>query len=456
MARYGVWPLQPPIVPIQPPGALAFTSSRLKLASIILAGGMPEPQGRGISPTRRARQCRRSRPPCTNTNAAAAPVISSCLVEDATPTQLLVTMAPGVPPMLPTSGITGLSARHDAVSWDTPTVDRTAVNQFTMTFPTAATAGQAVDVSYDQASGNITNSTPTELATTTNFACTNNVQPDALTLTQTASRCHSAEVLPPAQWLAEENLGCPGVVYGGKALLVFQLAITGDTPPAFTLQLECADNVSGSYRVGNTFAGHLVRFVDSDLFANNATIGSRLLSDPGGGSVFQVGRYVDSDSAFQPELIIVEPADTERVFSVELSPLATAADTVTCRLVFDDGTAVGSAPPSPPGLRGAGKRLLVHPWGLLGRPRAERREKGNVVVKQLHGYSPSGSSKKSITGGVRSVRTWPKKPCGTAADRRWSSTVTDVSPSKGKSMGRNTLCSPHAKTNCVPPHHGAG
>jgi len=113
----------------------------------------------------------------TNTIQTTAPGFFSCAVDAGQATTLKVVFdSAGQGPMQPATGCTGLTARRDTVNWPVSSCARFGTTtRMDLTMTTSAVAGEAIDVSYSQATGNITNNVGIESSNFTNQACTNNL-----------------------------------------------------------------------------------------------------------------------------------------------------------------------------------------------------------------------------------------------------------------------------------------
>lgn len=109
------------------------------------------------------------------------PTVDSAIVRAATPTLFEICFATANPPMLPTSGCTGITLSGTIAA--PSSCARNSSNNKCMDVTLDAEPGptDVITMNYSQASGNITDSTPTEVAETSGFAVINNVGTSLLT-----------------------------------------------------------------------------------------------------------------------------------------------------------------------------------------------------------------------------------------------------------------------------------
>ena len=289
----------------------------------------------------------------TDIGAYEAPLIAFCSVEAATPTVVNITLTNNhAPPMLPATGVTGISARANTVAKiNNGNAIRTGDNRIDQTVTVAFIAGQAIDISIAATNltdsaliGNLTNQPFVQ--TVSNFSCTNNTAgAPAHVFTQAAFRFHSlrgteAAPLGTPYATAPENSNILVRVGGSVRLRLAVTCTTADCPPTGFYPRYSRN--AGAYTViPNTFTADNIGFCgvgpDSDI-PTNGTATTDQLSTAG---TFVAGALVRTSNAI-PTVDIALNGKTELEYCIAFDTDTTAGDSYDVRLYQQDGTALNA------------------------------------------------------------------------------------------------------------------
>lgn len=244
-------------------------------------------------------------------------------------------------PMTPASGITGISCRRNGAAWTVSgTCDRQGATCMRCNMSASAVAGETLDCSYSQGSGNWvdSDSVPNEAATVTNASIDNTLSggpPAPGTLVAEGARWRAAEVAGEAfnhlssilnGTLNNAIVLAPGALVQGR----FQFSCQGAT--ACTTQsyhLACSTNGGSTwFTVADTFGGNVVACgEDSTVTSQGATtdvLGS-------GTGTFRAGTFNKLGSCTSQALDL-SSQHTELVFVLQVATDATPGTAVVCEV----------------------------------------------------------------------------------------------------------------------------
>jgi hypothetical protein len=295
-------------------------------------------------------------------------VHATCSVENATPTVINITYTNNrYPPLLPSTGITGYSARENAGAKTVTSAVRVGDNQVNVTVSAAFSAGTTID--YSWSGGNLTDSAAIggtqyhSLRAITNQSCTNNVSgASSATLTQTAFRFHdvrgteAAPVVKPYPGAAS-NLHITSVP-GGKVRLRLKVACTVADCAPLGMALRYSRN-GGSYTaVPDSFGADNIRFygtTEDPSAPLNGTETTELLASS---HATNVACAIIRTANAIPTVDLSQNSETECEYAIELDSDAVSTDTYDFRLYDQNGAALSAYSVTP--------RLTVVPMAAGG------------------------------------------------------------------------------------------
>jgi parallel beta-helix repeat protein len=281
-----------------------------------------------------------------------APKFSVCTVEDGDASNLRITYSTAYPPMLPSSGATGITARKAGANDPVTTGTRVGDTRVDRVLTNAIINGDAVDIST--AATNMTDSQTVGgttaqpyVQTLTNQSCTNNVGAAAShVFTQAAFEFHglrgteAAPVGTPYA-TAPENTNVLVRVGGSVRLRLAITCTTADCPPTGFFPRYSKNAGGYSNVVPDTFGADNIGFCgtgpDPDI-PTNGTATTDQLSTSG---TFAAGALVRTSNAI-PTVDIALNGKTELEYCFTFDTDATAADTYDIRVYQQDGTALNA------------------------------------------------------------------------------------------------------------------
>lgn len=280
---------------------------------------------------------------------------ASCVVEDGDASKIRVTFNNNAaPPLLPSTGITGFTARKAGVNDVITAAVRTGDSRVDLTLTDAIVNGNAVDISLVPASSNLTDSrllgntaNQTIVQTLTNQSCTNNVGAAAShVFTQAAFEFHyvrGTEAAPLALPYASapENVNIfvrPG---GSLRLRVALTCTTADCPPTGFFPRYSKNAGGYSNVVPDVYGADNIAFCgtspDADIPANGMASTDQLSTS----GTFAAGALVRTSSAI-PTVDVALNGKTELEYCFSLDTDTTTSDTYDIRVYQQDGTALNA------------------------------------------------------------------------------------------------------------------
>ena len=282
-----------------------------------------------------------------------APLIASCAVEVATPTVVNITFSNNVaPPLLPVSGVTGITARADTISKTmSGTGTRVGDSRIDQAVTIAFIAGQAIDISIAASNltdsaliGNLTNQPFVQ--TVSNFSCTNNTAgAPAHVYTQAAFKFNSlrgteAAPLATPYATAPENSNILVRVGGSVRLRLALTCTTADCPPTGFYPRYSRN--AGAYTViPDVFATDNIAFCGTSPDPDIPTNGTSTTAQLSTAGAFVAGALVRTSNAI-PTVDIALNGKTELEYCIAFDTDATAGDTYDVRLYQQDGTVLNA------------------------------------------------------------------------------------------------------------------
>lgn len=274
------------------------------------------------------------------------PVFSACEVRAAATSAVRVTFINNLrPPMLPASGVTGVTFRKNGASNAVLSSARVGDNQYDFTVTNSYAGGDTVDVSIVPASTNLTDSaligsTSNQpfVSTLTNTACTNNAAgASAAVLTQTKFRVHGlygAEASPIVKAVTNANYS---VVLGGAHRLRIKIAGTVADPEPTGLQLRVSHNGGAYTALADAYVNHVKMYAATHVdIPDGAATTEQLTSD----HATNVAGAVVSYAHAVPNLDLSQDSEAELEYVVQYENTAVVGDTYDYRLYTNSGDAL--------------------------------------------------------------------------------------------------------------------
>jgi hypothetical protein len=281
-------------------------------------------------------------------------VFSACAVEDGAADVITATFTNNVnAPLLPATGVTTFTTRHNGAANVVTGVTRTGDNQLDIALTDDVTGGNTVDISWS--SGNLTDSaliggtlTQPYVTTLSQQSCTNNVGAAAShVFIQASSEWHglygteAAPVMLRTAAGATENLPIK-VIPGGKARL--RISVTcedADCPPVGFFPFASVSGGGYAQIEDKPFGASNIAFCGTDASQDIPESGTATTDQLSTGGTFVAGAVVRTSNAIPTIDLDDDPATkTELEYCLEWDSDVSADATYDIRLYKQDGSAL--------------------------------------------------------------------------------------------------------------------